>query len=112
MIKSEEITSKTIQSCIHNIRNINIIFDFDLAELYQVTTSALNQAVKRNRERFPNDFMFQLTQKELDNWMSQFVISNPSFKMGLRKLPYAFTEHGILMLSSVLRSQRAISTNI
>lgn len=79
-----------------------------MAELYGVKTKALNQAVSRNKDRFPEDFMFQLTKQELENWRSQFVTSNPEAKMGLRRQPYAFTEHGALMLSSVLRSKQAV----
>ncbi|MEY4876979.1 MAG: hypothetical protein RL708_2128 [Bacteroidota bacterium] len=93
------------------IRGEKVMLDRDLAELYGVPTSQLNQAVKRNIERFPKDFVFQLTKQEVENWISQFVISN-SEKMGLRKLPYAFTEHGILMLSSVLKSEKAVQVNI
>ncbi|MGH7179671.1 MAG: ORF6N domain-containing protein, partial [Tepidisphaeraceae bacterium] len=72
----------------------------------------LNQAVRRNLNRFPDDFMFQLTGQEIKNWMSQIVTSNSAAKMGLRKRPLAFTEHGVVMLSSVLRSQRAALVNI
>ena len=88
------------------------MLDSDLAELYQVETRALNQAVRRNSDRFPDDFMFQLTTEELENWKSQIVISNPAAKMGLRKRPLAFTELGVAMLSSVLNSRRAIQMNI
>ncbi|MCI0494044.1 ORF6N domain-containing protein [candidate division KSB1 bacterium] len=87
------------------------MLDRDLAELYEVETRGLVQAVKRNMDRFPADFMFQLSKEELENWKSQIVISN-SVKMGLRKLPYAFTELGVAMLSSVLNSQKAIQVNI
>ncbi len=86
--------------------------DFDLAELYQVPTSRLNEAEKRNIERFPEDFMFRFSDEELNNWRSQFAISNPTVKMGLRRPPYAFTEQGVAMLSSVLNSKRAIAVNI
>jgi hypothetical protein len=78
------------------------MLDRDLAELYGVETRAINQAVKRNIERFPSSFMFQLDDLEFDNWKSQFVISNED-KMGLRRPPYAFTEQGVAMLSAVLR---------
>ena len=88
------------------------MLDRDLAELYEVTTKAFNQAVKRNLERFPGDFMFQLNEGELENWRSQIVTSNPSAKMGLRRRPYAFTEQGVAMLSSILRSKRAVQVNI
>ncbi len=87
------------------------MIDRDLAALYGVETKILNQAVKRNIERFPEDFMFQLRKEEFKNWKSQFVTSN-SDKMGLRKRPLAFTEHGILMLSSVLHSPNAVQANI
>ena len=82
-----------------------------MAGLYQVETRVLNQAVKRNNDRFPNDFMFQLTEKELINWKSQFATSNKEV-MGLRKMPYAFTEEGIYMLATVLNSTVAVQTNI
>jgi hypothetical protein len=93
------------------IRGEKIMLDRDLAELYGVTTARLNEAVKRNIDRFPKDFMFQLTKKEMENWISQIAISN-SERMGIRRNPYAFTEHGILMLSSVLKSEKAIQVNI
>ena len=88
------------------------MLDRDLAELYGVTTAALNQAVKRNSDRFPDDFMFQLDKEEFENWISQIVISNPGLRMGARRRPLAFTEQGVAMLSSVLRSKRAIQVNI
>ena len=87
------------------------MLDKDLAVLYRVETRVLNQAVKRNLERFPEDFMFQLTKEEFENWKSQFVTSK-SIIMGARKLPYAFTEQGIAMLSSVLKSKTAVDVNI
>jgi hypothetical protein len=87
------------------------MFDRDLAALYGVTTSALKQAVRRNSERFPHDFMFVLSQSEFDDWRSQIVISN-SDRKGLRYAPMAFTEQGVAMLSSVLRSKRAIFVNV
>lgn len=87
------------------------MLDRDLAEMYWVETRTLNQAVKRNIKRFPQDFMFQMTQEELDHWKSHFVISNKE-KMGLRKLPNVFTEQGVAMLSGVLNSDTAIEVNI
>ena len=87
------------------------MLDFDLAEMYGVETKRLKEQVKRNIERFPEDFMFEMTDKELTNWRSQNVTSN-SLKMGLRYKPFCFTEHGVLMLSSVLRSERAVQVNI
>jgi hypothetical protein len=83
-----------------------------LAELYAVPTKALNQAVKRNSERFPEDFMFQLSREELEDWRSQIVTSNLSVKMGLRRPPCAFTEHGVTMLASILKSSCAIQMSI
>src|SRR5712672_1887051 len=88
------------------------MLDADLAALYEVPTKALNQALRRNLERFPEDFAFRLSKEDLENWRSQIVTSNPSAKMGLRRPPYAFTPEGIAMLSSVLRSERAIQMNI
>lgn len=87
------------------------IYFLILSFLYGVETKVLNQAVKRNLDRFPKDFMFQLNNKEMNNWKSQIVTSN-STSMGLRKLPFAFTEQGVAMLSSVLSSDRAIQVNI
>ena len=87
------------------------MIDRDLAELYGVATKVLKQAVKRNIERFPEDFMFEMSDEEFRNWRSQFVTSN-SDRMGLRHAPMAFTEHGVAMLSSVLNSPRAIQMNI
>src|ERR1043166_3671298 len=94
------------------IRGQKVLLDADLATLYGVETRALVQAVKRNLDRFPSDFMFQLSKEELEQWRSQFVMSNPAARMALRRPPYAFTEQGVAMLSSVLRSQRAITVNI
>ncbi len=88
------------------------MLDKDLANLYGVKTKVLKQAVKRNIERFPEDFMFQLNKREFEDWRSQFVTSNLGDKMGLRYSPYAFTQEGVAMLSSVLRSKRAIDVNI
>ncbi len=89
-----------------------VVLDADLARLYGVATKVLNQAVRRNLKRFPEDFMFQLTKEEFENWRSQIVTSNPSAKMALRRRPYAFTEQGVAMLSSVLHSERAVTVNI
>jgi hypothetical protein len=93
-------------------RGHKVMLDSDLAELYGVETRVLIQAVKRNPKRFPSDFMFQMSDMELGQWRSHFVMSNPALKMGLRRKPYLFTEHGIAMLSSVLNSDRAIQVNI
>lgn len=87
---------QAIQSKIYEIRGQKVMLDRDLAKLYGVETRVLNQAVKRNAERFPFDFMFQLTDDETKNWKSQFVMSN-SIKMGMRRNPYAFTEIWVLL---------------
>ncbi|MFI5221546.1 MAG: ORF6N domain-containing protein [Bacteroidia bacterium] len=97
---------------IYLIRNQKVMLDRDLAELYDVETKQLKRQVNRNIERFPKDFMFEMSQYEFQNWRSQFGTSNLSDKMGLRYPPYCFTEHGVLMLSSVLNSPRAIQVNI
>ncbi|MEW6104270.1 MAG: ORF6N domain-containing protein [bacterium] len=91
------------------VRGLKVMLDRDLAELYGVTTGNLNKAVKRNLGRFPLDFMFQLTKEEFNDLIFHFGISRWG---GTRKLPYAFTENGVAMLSSVLNSERAISVNI
>ena len=100
-----------IQNKIYTIRGERVMIDRDLAEIYGVETRALNQAVKRNSERFPSDFMFQLTDIEFQHWKSQIVISN-AVNMGLRKKPLVFTELGVAMLSSVLNSKTAIQINM
>ena len=100
-----------IEQSIHVIRGQRVMLDADLARLYGVTTAALNQAVQRNAERFPEDFSFVLTQQEFTNLISQFVISSEQHG-GRRKLPRAFTEFGVAMLSSVLRSREAVQVNI
>jgi hypothetical protein len=97
---------------IYLIRGQKVMLDSGLAELYQVPTKRLNEAVKRNSNRFPEDFMFQLSTGELEDWRSQIATSNPAAKMGLRRPPYAFTELGVAMLSSVLNSDRAVQMNI
>ncbi len=99
-----------IKTKIHNIRGKQVMLDSDLAELYDVETRILNQAVKRNIERFPEDFMFQLTNEE--SLRSHFVTLNKSRGQHRKYLPYAFTEQGVAMLSSVLRSMKAIEVNI
>jgi len=99
-----------IQDKIYEIRGVRVMLDFDLASIYQVETRALKQAVKRNIDRFPTDFMFILTEHEVDFMVSQFVI--PSKKHLGGALPFAFTEQGVAMLSSVLKSKKAIDINI
>ena len=101
----------TIQSKIYEVRGIKVMLDFDLAKLYQVPTKSLNLAVKRNLKRFPEDFMFQLTKTEFESLRFQNETSNNK-RGGTRYNPYAFTEQGIAMLSSVLNSDIAIEVNI
>ncbi|HWQ31964.1 MAG TPA: ORF6N domain-containing protein [Blastocatellia bacterium] len=102
---------ETVERKIHLIRGQRVMLDSDLAELYEVETFNLNKAVKRNIERFPEDFMFQLTREEADSLRFQSGISNEG-RGGRRYLPYVFTEQGVAMLSSVLRSERAVQVNI
>lgn len=100
-----------IKPMIRVIRGQQVMLDRDLAQLYGVETRRINEQVKRNIERFPDDFMFQLNKEEFEDWRSHFATSN-SVIMGARRLPYAFTEQGIAMLSSVLKSQTAVDVNI
>jgi len=105
------IPDEVVLNKIYFLRNQKVMLDRDLALLYGVETKRLKEQVKRNLSRFPEDFMFELTKEEFENWRSQFATSN-SDKMGLRYAPMVFTEHGVLMLSSVLNSEKAIQTNI
>ncbi|MFH1488873.1 MAG: ORF6N domain-containing protein, partial [Pseudomonadota bacterium] len=105
------VTMERIAGKIYVIRETRVMLDRDLSELYGVKTKVLKQAVRRNITRFPDDFMFELTKEEFENWRSQIVTSNRD-KMGLRYRPMAFTEQGVAMLSSVLNSDRAIQVNI
>ena len=100
-----------IQNKIYEIQGQKVMLDFDLAELYEVETRILNQAVKRNIDIFPEDFMFQLSQTEWESMSSQFVMTYPA-KRPKTSLPYAFTEHGVTMLANVLRSKKARQTSI
>jgi hypothetical protein len=111
MAKSTPIPDEVVVSKIYVIRNHKVMLDFDLAGLYHVETGRLNEQVKRNASRFPEDFMFQLTSEEWETLRSQFAISKKG-RGGRRYLPFAFSEHGVLMLSSVLNSERAILVNI
>jgi len=111
MPNNQIITQQHIENKILAIRGEQVMLDRDLAEMYQVETRVLNQAVSRNIERFPTTFRFQLTNDEFKNWKSQFVISKND-KIGLRTAPYAFTEQGVAMLSAVLRSDIAIQVSI
>jgi hypothetical protein len=103
--------AEQIDLLVHIVRGQRVLLDSDLARLYGVTTAALNQAVRRNADRFPDDFAYQLTAQEFTNLISQIVISS-SGHGGYRKLPWAFTEHGVAMLSSLLRSPTAVRVNI
>lgn len=105
----QDIPDERVISKIYLIRSERVMIDSDLAELYGVETRRLNEQVKRNIERFPEDFMFQLTDIEFENLKSQIATSSWG---GRRKLPFAFTEHGVLMLTSVLNSDLAIKVNI
>jgi len=96
---------------IYIIRGKKVMLDKDLASLYGIETKRLKEQVRRNRNRFPADFMFELNKKEFENWRSQFATSNSEI-MGMRHAPFAFTEHGILMLSSILNTDPAIKVNI
>ncbi|MBL4694732.1 ORF6N domain-containing protein [Candidatus Gracilibacteria bacterium] len=106
------VVESVIEEKIMMLRGRKVMLDRDLAKLYGVETKVLNRAVKRNLARFPSDFMFQMSRDEFEIWKCQIGTSNSSFTMGVRKRPYAFTEQGIAMLSSVLRSQRAVQVNI
>lgn len=109
MKKQPEKIALNIDHVIYIIRGQRVMLDEDLAKLYDVETKVLNQAIRRNIDRFPDDFMFQLTVREYSNLKSQIVTSSWG---GRRKKPFAFTEHGTVMLASVLRSKRAIQMNI
>ena len=112
MAKSSEIIPiERVENVIFLLRRQKVIVDSDLARLYGVTTSRLNEQVKRNIDRFPDDFMFQLNKDEFANLKSQFATSSSGWG-GRRKLPYAFTEHGAIMAASVLNSERAVAVSI
>jgi hypothetical protein len=105
------VRAEQVEQKIRIVRGQRVLLDADLASLYRVTTAALNQAVKRNADRFPSDFAFQLSRQEFTALMSQSVTSKTG-RGGRRKLPWAFTEHGVAMLSSVLRSPEAARVNV
>lgn len=107
-----QVSVTVIQRAVLRIRGQNVMLDSDLAALYRVDVKALNQAVKRNRQRFPRDFMFRLNSEEAASLRSHIVTANLRGRGGRRTAPYAFTEQGVAMLSSVLRSQRAVRVNI
>ena len=110
-MSSEIFLNEKIADSIYLIRGHRVLLDEDLAEMYGVSTKVLLQAVRRNQQRFPGDFMYLLTKQEVINLRSQIVTSSSGYG-GRRYLPYAFTEQGVAMLSSVLRSETAISVNI
>lgn len=110
-MKNEIIPPELIENKIYIIRNYRVMLDSDLALLYDVETKVLNQAVKRNTDRFPEDFMFQLSDEEWEFLRSQIVTSKKS-RGGKRYTPYVFTEHGVLMLSNILNSKKAIAVSI
>jgi len=106
------VAPQQIEQRIYLIREHKVMLDRDLAELYDVTTANLNKAVGRNKERFPDDFMFRLTREEVEPLRFQIGMSKTAGRGGRRTLPYAFTQEGVAMLSSVLRSERAVDVNI
>jgi hypothetical protein len=112
MKKPDLISIEKVEQAIYIIRGEKVMLDRDLAELYEVPTKALNQAVRRNSERFPADFMFQLTAKEVAKLNRSQIVTGSQKHRDPRSTPYAFTELGVAMLSSVLRSKRAITVNI
>ncbi len=103
---------QVIQTKIYEVRGQKVMLDFDLAELYEVETKRLNEAVKRNTERFPERFMFRLTVIEWENMRSQIATASIQTKRNVAVTPFAFTEHGVTMLASVLKSNKAIKVNI
>jgi DNA replication protein DnaD len=111
-ITSIAVAEEAIIRKIYLIRGQKVMIDRDLAELYGVETKQLKRQVRRNIDRFPDDFMFELNDEEFQEWRSQFGTSNEGDKMGLRYAPYVFTEQGVAMLSTVLNSERAIKVNI
>lgn len=112
MQESSLVSTECVERAILVLRGQKVMLDFDLAALYGVEVKALNQAVKRNPERFPEDFMFQLSTDEVAFLRSQIVTSKRVGRGGRRSAPYAFTEQGVAMLSSVLRSPRAVQVNV
>ncbi|KAA1241013.1 ORF6N domain-containing protein [Aquimarina sp. RZ0] len=111
MSKEISIPDEIITNKIYLIRDQKVMLDRDLAELYGVETKRLKEAVRRNKERFPEDFMFEMTKEEFQNWRTQFATSK-SDQRGLRYAPFCFTEQGVTMLSCVLNSKKAIEVNI
>ena len=112
MSKTDLVSIAKIENAVYVIRGEKVMLDHDLAELYQVQTKALTQAVRRNPDRFPADFMFQLSEREVAELNQSQIVTGSQKHRDLRSRPYAFTELGVAMLSSVLRSKRAISMSI
>lgn len=112
MEKKSVVQIQFIETKIYEIRGQKVMFDFDLAEIYEVETKRINEAVRRNSERFPPKFMFRLTQEEWNIMRSQFATAYNQRKRNIGITPFAFTEHGVTMLASVLRSKKAIQMNI
>src|SRR6266487_3164761 len=110
-IKPNRTSVPAVENKIYTIRGQKVILDRDLAALYEVPTFRFNEAVKRNRKRFPEDFLFQITQEEFENLISHFAISS-SHHGGIRKLPWAFTEHGAIMAANILNSARAVEMGV
>ncbi len=111
-VKVISVADEAIMNKIYMVKGQKVMIDRDLAELYNVETKVLKQAVRRNIKRFPKDFMFEMNKSEFENWRSHFVTSNKGDKMGLRYAPFCFTEQGVTMLSCILNSDRAIHVNI
>lgn len=109
---SEIVPVQSIVNKIYHFRGVNVMLDRDLAELYGVETKRLKEQVKRNIDRFPDDFMFELTKEEFEVLRSQNATSKMEGRGGVRYLPYAFTEHGVLMLSNILNSEKAVKVSI
>lgn len=112
MSKNLSLPDDFILTKIYFLRGQKVMIDRDLSELYGIETKRLKESVRRNMERFPNDFMFEMNSEEFENWRSQFASSNFSDRMGLRHPPFCFTEQGVAMLSSVLNSAQAKAVNI
>lgn len=110
--RSKAALAGAIEPMILTIRGQRVLLDSQLASLYGVPTKRLNEQVRRNADRFPEDFLFQLNREELENWRSQIATSNSSAKMSLRRRPYAFTEHGAIMAATVLNSPRAVEVSL
>jgi hypothetical protein len=110
--KPKAVSPGAIEPMILTIRGHRVLLDSQLASLYGVPTKRLNEQVRRNADRFPEDFVFQLDKEELENWRSQIATSNSGAKMGLRRRPYAFTEHGAIMAATVLNSPRAVEVSL